>query len=241
MFDHVTIRVSDRLASQRFYNAVLDTLGIPMTDQADDLPEWEDFSLLAAEEASRVTERLHIGFAAHSRPEVDVFRRTGVDLGARDDGAQGSRPQYRDYPQGGFLLDPDGNTAEAAHVGSRREDGVIDHIRLRVSDIAASTAFYATVGRVAGHQFAEASPAHTVIRGASGSMSLAAGTPSRNVHIAFPVDDDATVDAFHAVATGAGHPSNGEPGERTEYHAGYYGAFVLDPDGNNIELVNHNR
>ena len=215
MFDHVTIRVSDRLASQRFYNAVLDTLGIPTTDEADDLPEWEDFSLLAAEEPSRVTEGLHIGFAAHSRPEVDVFWRTGVDLGARDDGAPGPRPQYRDDYYGGFLLDPDGNSAEAAHHGSRREDGVIDHIWLRVSDIAASTAFYATVGRVAGHQVAEVSPAHTMIRGASGSMSLVAGTPSRNVHIAFPVDDDATVDAFHAVATGAGHPSNGEPGERT--------------------------
>jgi catechol 2,3-dioxygenase-like lactoylglutathione lyase family enzyme len=241
VFDHVTIRVSDRLASQRFYNAVLDTLGIPVTDEASDLPEWEDFSLLAAEDPSRVTQGLHIGFAAHSRPEVDVFWRTGVDLGARDDGAPGPRPQYRDDYYGGFLLDPDGNSAEAAHHGSRREDGVIDHIWLRVSDIAASTAFYATVGRVAGHRVAQVSPAHTLIRGACGSMSLVAGTPSRNVHIAFPVDDDATVDAFHAVATGAGHPSNGEPGERTEYHAGYYGAFVLDPDGNNIELVNHNR
>ena len=83
MFDHVTIRVSDRLASQRFYNAVLDTLGFAATGEADDLPEWEDFSLLAAEDPSRVTQGLHIGFAAHSRTEVDVFWRTGVDLGAR--------------------------------------------------------------------------------------------------------------------------------------------------------------
>jgi catechol 2,3-dioxygenase-like lactoylglutathione lyase family enzyme len=88
----------------------------------------------------------------------------------------------------------------------------------------------------------ERSPAHVQIRGASGSFSLIAGdAPTQHVHIAFPADDDATVDAFHAVATAAGHPSNGEPGERPEYHPGYYGAFVLDPDGNNIELVNHNR
>jgi catechol 2,3-dioxygenase-like lactoylglutathione lyase family enzyme len=237
----VTIRVSDRDASLRFYTAVLDVLGFANSG-GDVLPEWEDFSLAAAEEPDRVTRGLHIGFAAHSRPEVDVFWRTGVAIGAPDDGAPGPRPQYRDDYYAAFLLDPDGNSAEAAHHGARRDDGVLDHIWLRVSDIAASAAFYATVGRVAGHQVVEVSPAHVEVKGSSGSLSLVAGgTPSRNVHMAFPADDDATVDAFHAVATGAGHPSHGEPGERPEYHAGYYGAFVLDPDGNNIELVNHNR
>ena len=61
------------------------------------------------------------------------------------------------------------------------------------------------------------------------------------MHIAFPADDDATVDAFHAAPTAAGYRDDGAPGERPEYHAGYYGAFVLDPDGNNVEVVNHNR
>ena len=59
--------------------------------------------------------------------------------------------------------------------------------------------------------------------------------------MAFGADDDATVDAFHEAATAAGHRDNGAPGERPIYHAGYYSAFVLDPDGNNIEVVNHNR
>ena len=241
MFDHVTIRVSDRHASQRFYNAVLGALGIPVVSDAEELPEWEDFSLSAAEEPSRVTQGLHLGFTAHARPEVDAFWRAGLAAGARDDGAPGPRPQYRDDYYGAFLLDPDGNSAEAAHHGARRDDGVIDHVWLRVADIAASAAFYSTVGRVAGHHVVQVSPAHVEAKGASGSLSLVAGTPSRNVHMAFPADDDATVDAFHAVATGAGHPSNGEPGERAQYHPGYYGAFVLDPDGNNVELVNHNR
>jgi hypothetical protein len=49
------------------------------------------------------------------------------------------------------------------------------------------------------------------------------------------------VDAFHRAATNAGYRDNGPPGERTVYHAGYYGAFILDPDGNNVEVVNHNR
>jgi catechol 2,3-dioxygenase-like lactoylglutathione lyase family enzyme len=53
--------------------------------------------------------------------------------------------------------------------------------------------------------------------------------------------DDATVQAFHAAATGAGYRDNGAPGERPPYHPGYYSAFVLDPDGNNIEVVNHHR
>ena len=59
--------------------------------------------------------------------------------------------------------------------------------------------------------------------------------------MAFPSDDDAAVDAFHAAAIAAGHRDNGAPGERPEYHPGYYGAYVLDPDGNNIEVVNHRR
>ena len=65
--------------------------------------------------------------------------------------------------------------------------------------------------------------------------------PTENVHIAFPVPDNATVDEVHAVATAAGYRDNGGPGERPIYHAGYYGAFVLDQDGNNIEAVCHNR
>jgi catechol 2,3-dioxygenase-like lactoylglutathione lyase family enzyme len=66
-------------------------------------------------------------------------------------------------------------------------------------------------------------------------------TPTEHVHMAFGASDDATVDAFHQAATEAGYHDNGPPGERAVYHPGYYGAFVLDPDGNNVEVVNHNR
>jgi catechol 2,3-dioxygenase-like lactoylglutathione lyase family enzyme len=59
--------------------------------------------------------------------------------------------------------------------------------------------------------------------------------------MAFPAADNATVDDFHQALVAAGYRDNGAPGERPIYHPGYYGAFVLDPDGNNIELVNHNR
>jgi catechol 2,3-dioxygenase-like lactoylglutathione lyase family enzyme len=58
-------------------------------------------------------------------------------------------------------------------------------------------------------------------------------------HIAFGVRDPAQVDAFHAAAVAAGGTDNGPPGPRPIYHPGYYGAFVLDPDGNNVEAVCH--
>jgi catechol 2,3-dioxygenase-like lactoylglutathione lyase family enzyme len=76
--------------------------------------------------------------------------------------------------------------------------------------------------------------------GASGSFTLVAGgAPTEHVHMAFPASDHATVDAFHRTATEAGYRDNGAPGERT--HPGSYGAFVLDPDANNVEVVHHDR
>jgi catechol 2,3-dioxygenase-like lactoylglutathione lyase family enzyme len=69
-----------------------------------------------------------------------------------------------------------------------------------------------------------------------------AGEPAtEHVHIAFRADTNEAVDAFHRGAIAAGYTDNGAPGERPHYHPGYYGAFVLDPDGHNIEAVNHNR
>lgn len=65
------------------------------------------------------------------------------------------------------------------------------------------------------------------------------GEPLQKVHIAFRADSREVVDAFHAAALAAGGVDNGAPGPRPQYHPGYYGAFVLDPDGHNIEAVIH--
>ena len=70
---------------------------------------------------------------------------------------------------------------------------------------------------------------------------MLSGEPTEHLHMAFAAGDDATVDAFHRSVTGAGHRDNGAPGERAVYHPGHHGAFVLDPDGNNIEVVSNNR
>jgi predicted lactoylglutathione lyase len=63
--------------------------------------------------------------------------------------------------------------------------------------------------------------------------------PDSGVHVAFTAENRETVDAFHAAALAAGGTDNGEPGVRELYHPHYYGAFVLDPDGNNVEAVCH--
>jgi catechol 2,3-dioxygenase-like lactoylglutathione lyase family enzyme len=241
VFDHVTIRVSDVEASERFYDTVLETIGIGRTGDSEQFTEWDDFSLARADEGSPVTRGLHVGFVAPSRAAVDAFWRAGTEAGYRDDGAPGPRPQYLPEYYGAFLLDPDGNSAEAVHHDGLREGGAIDHLWIRVTDVAAAKRFYESVGRHAGFGLAEERTDHAFFQGETGSFSVLAGRPTENLHLAFPATDDASVDAFHAALTGDGHRDNGAPGERAHYHPGYYGAFVLDPDGNNIELVNHNR
>lgn len=68
---------------------------------------------------------------------------------------------------------------------------------------------------------------------------LAEGEPNDKLHLAFRAGSRAEVDAFHAAAVAAGGKDNGAPGIRAHYHSSYYGAFVLDPDGHNIEAVCH--
>ena len=238
IFDHVTIRVSDPESSERFYDTVLAVLGIERTSDA----EWDDWSLAPAREGERVTRRLHVGFPAASRDKADEFWRAGVDAGYRSDGEPGPRPEYGDDYYGAFLLDPDGNSAEAVHYADKlRDDGTVDHLWIRVRDVAASKRFYGLVAPLAGFELRFDSTERAMFAGGTGSFSVLSGEPTENVHLAFPADDNATVDAFHAALTKAGYPDDGPPGERKIYHPGYYGAYVLDPDGNSVEVVNHNR
>jgi catechol 2,3-dioxygenase-like lactoylglutathione lyase family enzyme len=240
VFDHVTIRVSDRAGSVGFYDTVLRTLGIEQTGADDRYTEWDDFSLAVAGPGESATSGLHVAFVAPSRGLVDEFWRVGTEAGYRDDGAPGWRPQYREDYYGSFLLDPDGNSVEAVHHGAMRRGG-IDHLWIRVADVADAKRFYEVVAPLAGFRLKDNTPDRVRFVGGSGSFSLVAGTPTLPFHLAFPTDEDSVVDAFHRATTAAGYRDNGAPGERAVYHDGYYGAFVLDPDGHNVELVNHNR
>lgn len=240
MFDHVTIRVSDREASRRFYTALL---GEP-SHAGEDFDEWRDFSLAQSDDRHPVTRNLHVGFAAPSREDVDAFWRRGVEAGYRSDGEPGPRPQYHPDYYGGFLLDPDGNSVEAC-TGFREDAGgpPIDHFWLGVRDLAASRRFWETVAPVLWLNVTGDREGRFHVWAGDRSFALVADRrpPTEHVHLAFPVADDEMVAEFHRVAVAAGYRDNGAPGERPEYHAGYIGAFVLDPDGSNVEAVNHNR
>src|SRR5690606_23375662 len=129
---------------------------------------------------------------------------------------------------------------EAVNNGPRRHPGVIDHLWLRTRDLEAATRFYKTVCPTVAHTV-ERHHGRTQIRGSGATFSIVEGQPTENLHLAFEAPDKATVDAFHEAGISAGYPSNGAPGERPEYHPGYYGAFLTDPDSNNIEAVFHDR
>jgi catechol 2,3-dioxygenase-like lactoylglutathione lyase family enzyme len=242
MFDHVTIRVRDRAASERFYNTVLQTLGIDESYRTSTFSQWQDFGLTATAAGHPPTRRLHIGFAAPDHDRIDAFWQAGVEAGYRDDGKPGPRPEYGEDYYGGFLLDPDGNSAEACHHDNvRRSGGIVDHLWIRVADLPKSKAFYDTIAPHAGLHKNHDTAERVQYRGEAGSFSLLPGDPTEYLHMAFPTKDDEDVGRFHEAAINAGYASNGGPGERPRYHPGYYAAFVLDPDGNNIELVNHHR
>jgi catechol 2,3-dioxygenase-like lactoylglutathione lyase family enzyme len=239
MFDHVTIRASDRSASEAFYETVLRMIGIEQTSSDEHYAEWNDFSLSAETKEAPATRRLHIAFLAPSRAHVDAFWHAGVDAGYRDDGAPGPRPQYSEEYYGAFLLDPDGNSAEAVH--HDRTNGRIDHLWIRVREVAAAKRFYETIAPYSGFELRHDSAERASFGSATASFSVVSGEPTEHVHLAFAASDNAIVDAFHRTALGAGYRDHGAPGERSVYHSGYYGAYVLDPDGNNVEIVNHNR
>jgi catechol 2,3-dioxygenase-like lactoylglutathione lyase family enzyme len=117
-----------------------------------------------------------------------------------------------------------------AHAGR-----LLDHVHLRVSDLAASKRFYS--GALA--------PLGLGLTGdGDGWFSVDElfvsddGEPTTGLHLAFQAVDRDTVDRFHEAAVAAGGRDNGAPGERS-YHPGYYAAYVLDPDGTNVEAVYH--
>ena len=125
---------------------------------------------------------------------------------------------------------------------------MLDHIGFSVADFARSKAFYEAALRPLGLSLVMAvtaeetgADAHAGF-GEAGKPFFWIGTgakPKGGTHVAFTADARAEVDAFHRAALSAGGRDNGAPGLRPHYHANYYGAFVLDPDGNNIEAVCH--
>ena len=123
----------------------------------------------------------------------------------------------------------------------RHKGRLIDHIGLVVRDLASSKAFYGAVFGALNIPVGGSDErnfwADELFIGSSDSEEVQGALTGR-VHIAFQAHDRAMVDAFYKAAMAHGGRDNGPPGERA-YHPGYYAAFVLDPDGNNIEAVVH--
>jgi catechol 2,3-dioxygenase-like lactoylglutathione lyase family enzyme len=133
---------------------------------------------------------------------------------------------------------------------------MLDHVSLRVADYDRSKSFYAAALAPLGYTLAMESVSGAGFRrgfipdfwikqgepmslGARPDPQEQAGCGGPAVHVAFAGDNRTTVDAFHRAALAAGARDNGAPGLRPNYHPNYYGAFVLDPDGYNIEAVCH--
>jgi catechol 2,3-dioxygenase-like lactoylglutathione lyase family enzyme len=118
---------------------------------------------------------------------------------------------------------------------------MIDHIALTVSDYERSRDFYKEVLAALGYELLMEHGISGAGFGRDGKPDfwIQAGEASGPIHVAFATADRAAVSDFHAAAVGAGAQGNGDPGLRPEYHPNYYGAFVLDPDGNNLEAVCH--
>ena len=116
---------------------------------------------------------------------------------------------------------------------------LIDHVHLIARDLAASRRFYDAALGALGRKVEGAGDGYFWSDELFVSDEAMATSGATHVHLAFQADDRAAVDRFHAAALAAGGREHGKPGERAQYHPGYYGAFVLDPDGNNIEAVHH--
>jgi catechol 2,3-dioxygenase-like lactoylglutathione lyase family enzyme len=120
------------------------------------------------------------------------------------------------------------------------EDAMLDHVTIGVRDIERSKQFYDRALRPLGiaRLYAEGPLAAGYGIGRKAFFWIGEKpVPQTGVHLAFASPDRATVDAFYAAAIAAGGSDNGQPGLRPQYHPDYYGAFVLDPDGHNIEAV----
>lgn len=111
---------------------------------------------------------------------------------------------------------------------------LIDHVHLRTRNLPATAAFYRAVMAALEIPITAEDDEHFSVD----ELWIDVGEPATHVHLAFQARDEAMVQAFYDAALKAGGRDNGAPGLR-EYHPGYYGAFVFDPEGNNIEAVFH--
>lgn len=120
LIDHVQIVVQDLEASRRFYEALLDSLGVPISGDGPGF-FWADEFVVSSKEspasAGRLTGPTHLAFQARDREAVEQAYRRALEAGGRDNGTPGERPHYHPGYFAAFVLDPDGNNIEIVHHG----------------------------------------------------------------------------------------------------------------------------
>jgi catechol 2,3-dioxygenase-like lactoylglutathione lyase family enzyme len=239
MFAHVAIHARDHAASERFYRTVLGAIDMQPTVARDRFLAFDEFLVTPVDATHAPTSGLHTGFVAPTREHVDGFWRAGIAAGYEDDGGPGERPLYGPDYYAAFLRDPDRNSVEAVHHDDTRRGGTIDHLSIGVEDLKAAAAFYETIARHTGIRPGRVWDDGVQFCGAWATFSLIhdGRRSTGGLHMAFPAPDRQTVRDFHQAAIAAGYRDNGGPGERPQYGPGYYAAFVLDPDGTNVESM----
>jgi len=231
--------VADLERSLELYDRVFELLEFPGDRvDSDGFHEWNDFSVTAADGEHPPTRGVHVAFAAESREQIDRWWRELTAAGYVDDGAPGLRPEYGSTYYGAFIRDLDGNSVEAVqHASATRRPGLIDHLWIRTRDLVAARSLYAALAPVVGLGVQTRGRMQLVAEGAT--FSVLRGQPTEHLHLAFGVADQATVVRFHEAGLAAGARDGGAPGERPHYRPGYYSAYLLDQDGNNLEAVHH--
>ena len=185
-------------------------------------------------------------------PDLEAAMARARDLGGHAEALESRADEPREGSFGRFALCRDDQSSpfglhqlpEAEGEGTQGPAAhrpTIDHVTLRARDLGSSRRFYETALAPLGFGLEfEHEGLLAFGSGEGGRLILYASEwPVAGFHVAFSAPSREAVDAFHAVALGVGGRDNGAPGLRPEYHGGYYGAYVLDPDGNNVEAVHH--
>jgi predicted lactoylglutathione lyase len=235
VFDYVTIGVADLATSTRFYDGALAALSLSR-HAAGGFVEWGDLSIACNRP---LTENVLVGLAAPTEHAVDAFHAAALAAGGVGTSKPGRwhvvGPEYA-----ARVRDPDGVELEA--LARPEAQSRIAYVVLGVTQLEASRRLYETVLETLALGVHAQDRDTVSFGGADSSLRFeAASSPTRALHVAFAAGSNDDVDGFWRAGIDAGFSSNGEPGERPAYHGGYYAAYLLDPHGNNVEAVCHNR
>jgi catechol 2,3-dioxygenase-like lactoylglutathione lyase family enzyme len=192
VFDHITLRVADLAAASRAFAAVLDALEIEQTASTPTFSVWGNFALTQTDEEHPIARSVQVAFIAPTAAHVDRFARAGVEAGFAGNGPAGLRTDYAEDYYAAFLKDDAGNCFGAVHRHGERAEGNIDHVAIRVGDVAAATVFYSTIGPAVGVTLSRQTSdrAEFSVGESDGTFSVIAGEPTQNTHLAFAGEDD---------------------------------------------------